>query len=245
MQQFFRWISWIGVSCWVVISLCLMTQRPVVSDRKILNNPVAKALLAKSRLQSRSAANSSLTSRPPRMAAAANRKTLNAKGMTVGKGGDATPSAVAFNSGARGDNSASSPSTESLPSEPRLVINLGRRQVSLYQEGGRRKNYPIAVGRPGWETPIGEFRVMDMRQNPTWINPFTGKAISPQDPRNPLGGYWIGFWTDGRNWIGFHGTPNTDSVGSAASHGCVRMYRQDIAELFAQVTPGMPVIVQP
>lgn len=131
-----------------------------------------------------------------------------------------------------------------VESGSRLVIDLSRRQVSLYQAGSR-KTYPIAVGRAGWETPTGRFRVMDMRQDPTWINPFTGQAIAPYDPQNPLGGYWIGFWTDGKNWIGFHGTPNVASVGSAASHGCVRMYRQDIAELFAQVTPGMPVVVQP
>ena len=152
------------------------------------------------------------------------------------------------NSKSSGDSSEllnSEPLPRVSSAAPHLVIDLSHRQVSFYQHDGRQKKYRIAIGRAGWETPVGQFRVMDMRQNPTWINPFTGQAIAANDPKNPLGGYWIGFWTDGRNWIGFHGTPNVDSVGTAASHGCIRMYRQDIAELFAQVTPGMPVIVQP
>jgi lipoprotein-anchoring transpeptidase ErfK/SrfK len=128
---------------------------------------------------------------------------------------------------------------------PHLVIDLSQRQVSLYRGQGQGKHYPIAIGRAGWETPTGQFRIMDLRQNPTWINPFTGKSVPPDDPQNPLGGYWIGFWTDGHNWIGFHGTPQVDSVGTASSHGCLRMYPQDIAELFTEVSLGMPVIVQP
>jgi lipoprotein-anchoring transpeptidase ErfK/SrfK len=82
-----------------------------------------------------------------------------------------------------------------------------------------------------------------MFERPAWKNPFTGDVIPGGDPDNPLGKYWIGFWTNGKDWSGFHGTPNRDSVGTAASHGCIRMYNEDIAELFAQVSPATVVQV--
>ena len=124
-----------------------------------------------------------------------------------------------------------------LSTQPtRLEISLSHRRVTLYRENQPIKSYPIAVGRKGWETPIGKFQVMEMIQNPKWIHPLTGQAIPGGDPKNPLGRYWIGFWTDGKNWIGFHGTPNPRSVGTAASHGCIRMYNKDIEELFQKVS---------
>ncbi|MCC5638352.1 L,D-transpeptidase [Nostoc sp. CHAB 5844] len=126
-----------------------------------------------------------------------------------------------------------------------LKISLRNRRVTLYRGKTQVKSYPIAVGRKGWGTPIGNFRVRTMLENPTWINPFTGKAIPGGDPENPLGNYWIGFWTNGKNWVGFHGTPNPDSVGKAASHGCIRMYNNDVKELFNQISLGTPVIVEP
>lgn len=66
----------------------------------------------------------------------------------------------------------------------------------------------------------------------------------PPGPDNPLGERWIAFWTDGTNVIGFHGTPNRDSVGRAASHGCVRMYNEDVRELYDIVSTGTPVTVE-
>lgn len=127
----------------------------------------------------------------------------------------------------------------------RLEISLSRRKVTLYQNNKRIKTYPVAVGRKGWETPKGNFKVMEMRQNPKWINPLTGEAILGGDPENPLGRRWIGFWTNGTNWVGLHGTPDPSSIGKAVSHGCVRMHNKDIEELFAKVSPGTPVTVVP
>ncbi|MBD2022633.1 L,D-transpeptidase [Leptolyngbya sp. FACHB-36] len=125
----------------------------------------------------------------------------------------------------------------------RLEVHLSRRQAVLYEGNVVVKRYRIGVGRPGWETPIGTFRITQKQRNPTWISPFTQESISPTDPRNPLGGYWIGFWTDGNNWIGFHGTLNAATVGQAASHGCLHMHQQDLQELFTQVNLGTPVEV--
>jgi lipoprotein-anchoring transpeptidase ErfK/SrfK len=82
-----------------------------------------------------------------------------------------------------------------------------------------------------------------MLENPTWIHPLTGKSIAGGSPENPLGHYWIGFWTNGTNWVGFHGTPEPNSVGKASSHGCIRMYNKDIEELFHKVRVGTPVTV--
>ncbi len=133
-------------------------------------------------------------------------------------------------------------SPEILPQ--RLEINLRQRRVTLFQGNQVVKSYPIAIGRPGWETPVGNFSVKQMFKDPPWVHPFKGFVIPGGDPENPLGRHWIGFWTDGKNWVGMHGTPNPESVGRAVSHGCIRMYNRDIAELFTKVTPGTPVIVK-
>lgn len=139
------------------------------------------------------------------------------------------------------------PAPVSPPAEQplRLEISRSKRRVTLYQGEGVVKSYAIAVGKPGWETPLGTWRVQQKLRNPRWIHPLTGESVKGGDPENPLGRHWIGFWTNGRNWIGFHGTPNPESVGKAASHGCVRMYNQDVEELFQKVGLGTPVKVIP
>ncbi|WP_019502990.1 L,D-transpeptidase family protein [Pseudanabaena sp. PCC 6802] len=124
-----------------------------------------------------------------------------------------------------------------------LEINLTQRKVTAFQGDKKLKTYPVAVGRAGWETPTGTHRVKQMAERPNWKNPFTGDVIKGGAPDNPLGLYWIGFWTNGKDWSGFHGTPNRQSVGQAVSHGCIRMYNEDIKELFSKVSPGTIVRV--
>lgn len=125
-----------------------------------------------------------------------------------------------------------------------LVISLGDRRVYVYDQDQVKTSFPIAIGRGGWETPTGEFQVMQMIRDPRWEHPFTG-VIVPAGGTNPLGSRWIGFWSDGTNTIGFHGTPNESSVGQAVSHGCVRMYNRDVQALFEMVAVGTPVTVRP
>jgi lipoprotein-anchoring transpeptidase ErfK/SrfK len=126
----------------------------------------------------------------------------------------------------------------------RLEIQLSRHRVVMYEGEKMVKAYPIAIGRPGWETPKGKFKVLQKLRNPNWIHPLKkGVVIPGGDPENPLGRFWIGFWTNGKNWIGFHGTPNPESVGKPASHGCIRMYNKDIEDLFSKVDVGTPVTV--
>jgi hypothetical protein len=125
----------------------------------------------------------------------------------------------------------------------RLEISLKHRRLTLYRGNTKIKSYPIAIGQLGWETPTGRFQVIDMKESPTWINPLTNQAIPGDNPKNPLGHFWIAFYTDGHKWIGFHGTPNPETVGRAASHGCIRMYNEDVEELYYQVSTGTPVSV--
>lgn len=127
--------------------------------------------------------------------------------------------------------------------EVRLVLKLRERRVYLYRQNKVQASFPVAVGKGGWETPTGNFKVIQMIKDPVWQNPWTGELI-PAGPDNPLGSRWMGFWTDGKNVIGFHGTPNPESIGGAASHGCVRMFDKDAQALFEKVAVGTPVIVE-
>ena len=134
------------------------------------------------------------------------------------------------------------PATTVTRTETRLLLNLKKRRVFVYQGQKIIASYPVAIGRPGWETPTGQFRVIQMVREPVWEHPFTGQLVL-SGKNNPLGARWIGFWTDGANFIGFHGTPQENLIGRAVSHGCVRMRDRDIKALFEKVKIGTSVIV--
>jgi L,D-transpeptidase ErfK/SrfK len=126
----------------------------------------------------------------------------------------------------------------------RLILKLGERRVYVYEGDKVAAKYPVAIGKKGWETPTGNFQVIALVRHPRWENPWTGK-ISDSGPQNPLGERWIGFWTDGKVSIGFHGTGGEHLIGRAVSHGCVRMRNADIKAMFDMVELGTPVVVQP
>ena len=126
----------------------------------------------------------------------------------------------------------------------RVVLRLGERRVYVYEGEEEVASYPVAIGKPGWETPTGNFKVIQLVENPKWQNPWTGEVM-PAGPNTALGLRWIGFWTDGKDTIGFHGTPTVESIGYAASHGCVRMYNEDVVKLFQKVQVGTEVVVEP
>lgn len=127
----------------------------------------------------------------------------------------------------------------------RLEVRLRQRRVFVYDGDRIQKSYPIAIGKPGWETPTGTFTVVEMQRNPTWIHPWTGAIVPPTDPNNPITEAAIVFTSTKDGVIGFHGTPDRSSIGTAASHGCVRMYNEHIRELYKLVAIGTPVIVNP
>lgn len=126
----------------------------------------------------------------------------------------------------------------------RLVVDLSDRRVYVYRTNYLQTSYPVAVGQAGWETPAGSFQITQMDHDPVWQHPITGNVVAA-GPDNPLGTRWIGFWSDGQNAIGFHGTDQEDFVGQAVSHGCLRMRNRDIQQLYEQVDRGTPVIVRP
>lgn len=124
-----------------------------------------------------------------------------------------------------------------------VVVVLSDRRVYVYRHNEVIASYPIAVGKKGWETPTGNFQVMHMQHKPVWRHPITGQVFAPGSG-SPLGDRWIGFWSDGRDEIGFHGTPEIDLVGTAVSHGCLRMRNADVRLLYNQVSIGTPVLVR-
>jgi lipoprotein-anchoring transpeptidase ErfK/SrfK len=128
-------------------------------------------------------------------------------------------------------------------SETRLIVDLSDRQVYFYKNGDLVANYEVAVGRSGWETPTGEFNVINKQTDPVWQHPFTKEVIAAGSG-NPLGSRWIGFWSDGEQQIGFHGTNEEDLIGQAVSHGCIRLRETDIQELFELVRIDTPVLIR-
>ena len=146
------------------------------------------------------------------------------------------------------------------PPSTALVLDRSRRLLTVFENGRPLRRFPVAVGMPGWETPVGSFRVLEKTINPVWEHPQKG-THTPSGPANPLGSRWIGFHQDcqgRRGWdgeqmldikgcvvTGFHGTPYNWTVGQALSHGCVRLHDQDVREVFELVSLGTPVTVLP
>ncbi|MEM9948815.1 MAG: L,D-transpeptidase family protein [Cyanobacteria bacterium P01_D01_bin.36] len=132
----------------------------------------------------------------------------------------------------------------SATAENRLVLSLRSRRVYLYQGDMLLSSYPVAIGTAETPTPQGEFTVSKMVENPVWQSPWTGEIHEP-GPNSALGLRWIEFASTEAGSFGFHGTPTVESIGKAASNGCVRMYNEDVVALFARVSVGTPVSVWP
>ncbi|NJN62704.1 MAG: L,D-transpeptidase [Coleofasciculaceae cyanobacterium RL_1_1] len=128
--------------------------------------------------------------------------------------------------------------------ETRIQLDLSDRRLSLYADNELIGSYTVAVGKPGWETPIGDYSIMHMAIDPIWENPWTGELIYP-GPTNPMGRAVIVFHTIGDDMIAFHGTPDEGLLGQAVSHGCVRMRNEDILAMYDIVRRGTPVSVVP
>lgn len=134
------------------------------------------------------------------------------------------------------------PAVTSVPAV--VVIDRGRFRLN-YWKGRRHLVFKIAVGQPAFPTPTGNFRVIEKQMNPTWFPPSSpwaaGLGPIPPGVNNPLGTRWIGTSAPG---IGIHGTPLTYSVGTRASHGCIRMYIPDVERLYPLVSVGTPVFIR-
>ena len=126
-----------------------------------------------------------------------------------------------------------------------IIVNRTGFRLTLFRNLQRVKSYPIAVGRAGLETPAGLYKIQDKQVNPSWHVPnsawagdLAGKVIPP-GPDDPIKARWMGLF-DG---AGIHGTTDIASLGSAASHGCVRMAIPDVEDLFDRVSVGTPVYI--
>jgi lipoprotein-anchoring transpeptidase ErfK/SrfK len=128
-----------------------------------------------------------------------------------------------------------------------VIINRGSFSLTLYKDLKLAKTYKIAIGQVGLETPAGLYHVQNKAVNPAWTMPHSdwvaakdrGKVIPGGTPENPLKARWLGIY-DG---AGIHGTDAESSIGTAASHGCVRMRIPDVIELYEQVPVGAPIYI--
>jgi lipoprotein-anchoring transpeptidase ErfK/SrfK len=129
-----------------------------------------------------------------------------------------------------------------------IIVKLSERRVKLYDGAKLEKTYRCAIGSPGYPTPKGQFVVVQKRYMPTWVNPAPNgwgadmpASIGP-GPGNPLGTRALNLSAPG---IRFHGTTKRYSIGSAASHGCMRMLREDIEDFYDRVKVGTRVYILP
>lgn len=121
----------------------------------------------------------------------------------------------------------------------KIGINAASRMLILYENGKKVRMYHVGVGTPSTPTPPGFYSVQTKEVDPTWIDPSDTTVQIPAGPDNPLGYRWIGF----HGTYGIHGTNNPSSVGYYVSNGCVRMYEEDVEELYPLVSIGTPVTV--
>jgi L,D-transpeptidase ErfK/SrfK len=137
-----------------------------------------------------------------------------------------------------------------------IVVNVAAMRLFYFPKPAKNKQrvvitYPIGVGKVGWETPIGTTKIVSKRKNPVWSPPPSVRkehaekgdplpAKVPAGPDNPLGAYAMNL-----GWPSYlmHGTNKPPGVGMRASHGCIRLYPEDIESLFAMIPVGMQVTV--
>ncbi len=110
--------------------------------------------------------------------------------------------------------------------ERRIVVSILDRKLAVIEAGEVVKVYPVAVGAVVSASPTGEFKIVNRVTNPGYYH--AGKVIAP-GKSNPLGNRWMGLSKKG---YGIHGTNEPRSIGKAASHGCIRMAKADLEELF-------------
>ncbi|MCA1679446.1 MAG: L,D-transpeptidase/peptidoglycan binding protein [Actinobacteria bacterium] len=126
-----------------------------------------------------------------------------------------------------------------------IIIERGAHKLRFFRRLELTKTYDIAVGKSGLETPAGLYDIQWKETNPKWRVPnsswagsLAGKTI-PAGPGNPIQARWLAF----NGGAGIHGTTDDASIGSNASHGCVRMHIPDVIELYAHTPIGTPVYV--
>ncbi len=128
-----------------------------------------------------------------------------------------------------------------------VTIDRGNFTLRLFKGLRLRKRYGIAVGMAGLDTPAGRYRIQNKQVDPAWHVPrspwagsLQGQVIPGGAPNNPLKARWLGI----ANGVGIHGTAEEWSIGSRASHGCIRMRVSDVKDLYPRVPVGTAVLIR-
>jgi len=145
-----------------------------------------------------------------------------------------------------------------LPMAPRegIVINLPEHRLYYFPKAGREEtpvvwSYPVSIGKMDWNTPLGSTRIVQKIKDPTWTPPKSVReehakrgdilpAVVPAGPNNPLGQFAMRLGIPGGAYL-IHGTNRPAGVGMQVTHGCMRLYPEDIEELFGMVAVNTPV----
>ncbi len=127
-----------------------------------------------------------------------------------------------------------------------VTIDRGNFKLRLFKRLKLSKTYGVAVGQPGYPTPTGRFSIANKAVNPAWTAPdspwagaYRNETVAGGSAENPHKARWMGIV----NGVGIHGTGAPGSIGSRASHGCIRMTVPDVVDLYPRVPVGTPVLI--
>ena len=150
------------------------------------------------------------------------------------------------------------PGRRILPPGPRegIVVNLPEHRLYYYPKPKKNEKpvvitFPVSIGKMDWHTPLGQTRVIAKIKNPAWYPPESIRKeheangdpipkVVKAGPDNPLGDYAMRLAVGDGSYM-IHGTNNPMAVGMAITHGCIRMYPEDVAALFPQIPVGTKV----
>lgn len=128
-----------------------------------------------------------------------------------------------------------------------ITVDKAHFKLRLFKHLKFLKSYAVAVGQPAYPTPSGLFHIQNKQVDPVWSVPnspwageLQGTTVQGGSAANPLKARWMGI----ANGVGIHGTGEDYSIGSAASHGCIRMHVADVKDLFGRVPVGTPVLIR-
>jgi len=137
-----------------------------------------------------------------------------------------------------------------------IVVNLPEHRLYYFPKAKKGQpalvyTYPVSIGKMDWKTPLGRTRITQKEKNPNWYPPASVRKehaargeplprVVPPGPDNPLGAYKMRLAIGGGSYL-IHGTNNPAAVGMAITHGCIRMFPEDVEELFGMVAVGTPV----
>jgi lipoprotein-anchoring transpeptidase ErfK/SrfK len=136
-----------------------------------------------------------------------------------------------------------------LRRQHRAVLTIDRAHFKLryFKNLKLKRTYGVAVGAPGYETPTGRFSIHNKAVNPAWSAPdepwagaYRNEVVEGGSPENPLKARWMGIV----GGVGIHGTAAEESIGTAASHGCIRMRVADVIRLYRKVPIGTAVLIR-